>query len=106
MGVLAGLMMVICGLMATSSAQAATPAQAARPTAATTVAAADCAWCLPPNAPPPRCVPWGQYAGDYYWEYYLSKTISKGGHGTTTRFYYISATWSLLSRKVSCSFSF
>ncbi|GAA3221082.1 hypothetical protein [Nonomuraea helvata] len=45
---------------------------------------------LPPAAiPPPQCIPQSQYDQPYEWEYQLTKTLGKDGHGFRTHMFAI-----------------
>ncbi|MFI7136028.1 hypothetical protein ACIBQ1_61020 [Nonomuraea sp. NPDC050153] len=65
---------------------------------------------LPPAAiPPPRCIPQSQYDQPYEWEYQLTKTLGKGGHGVRTHvfaIYYAPSNIYTLSTRVTCSVRF
>lgn len=100
-GMIVALVAVVAALLAPAQASAEPVAEAG------VTKAADCPWCLPPNAPPPKCAPYGQYAGSYYWEYLSTRTwTGHNGHGWRVHEYLISAEWSLLSRKVTCKINF
>lgn len=65
---------------------------------------------LPPAAiPPPKCIPQSQYNQPYEWEYQLTRTLGKGGHGVRTHvfaIYYAPADIFSLSTRVTCSVRF
>ncbi|HLT62540.1 MAG TPA: hypothetical protein VK020_15170 [Microlunatus sp.] len=97
-------LVVVAALLAPAQASAEPVEPAGRSSAG---AGSECPWCLPPNAPPPKCIPAGQYDSPYYWEYLSTRSwTNPNGHGWRVHEYYISAEWSMLSRKVTCKINF